>query len=172
MTTTCPECMQPMDEMCFSCGVFFEKPKFELSITTDTVKRITRSYLKVFHFKEILNEIQGRENITIHPDLLGTIKQLIPENENLNVASTRTILKPLKLHMLMPHSQYLINRLTNRPLPYIPREKENKLMCVTKQNGKIPLCLLVVTKTHIEIQIAVNYYFFLCLFFLKRFLRL
>ena len=33
----------------------------------------------------------------------------------------------------MPHSQYLINRLTNRPLPYIPREKENKLIQYFKQ---------------------------------------
>ena len=33
----------------------------------------------------------------------------------------------------MPHSQYLINRLTNRPSPYIPREKENKLIQYFKQ---------------------------------------
>ena len=117
----------------FSCGVFFEKPKFELSITTDTVKRITRSYLKVFHFKEILSEIQGRENITIHPDLFETIKQSVPPDIELNVASMRSILKPLKLHMLMPHSQYLINRITKRPLPYIPREKDNKLIQYFKQ---------------------------------------
>ena len=77
----CPECYQPIDEVCFDCGIFYEKPKFELSITADTVKRISRSYLKTFHFTEILSEIQGRENITIHPDLVETSKQLIPENE-------------------------------------------------------------------------------------------
>ena len=97
---TCPERYQPMDEVCYDCGVFFEKIKNALTINSDTVKRISRSYLKVFHFKEILSEIQGRENITIHPDLFETIKESVPPDIDLNVANMRSILKPLKLHML------------------------------------------------------------------------
>ena len=37
---TCPECMQPMDDICYDCGVFYEKKtKFELTVTSDIVKK-------------------------------------------------------------------------------------------------------------------------------------
>ena len=80
MLSVCPECRQEIEEICYDCGCFVEKVEL---ITTDFASRKRRSpkgYEKRFHFKDVLNQVQGTDKFEIGEDMLELIKKELPED--------------------------------------------------------------------------------------------
>ncbi len=84
----CPECQQPMTEgMCYECGIFFEKPVFEVHDLNNYNVQQKRDYKKLDHFKEVPEAtIQ-----TVREKLPGNLEH-VSDLTGINI--TRSILRP------------------------------------------------------------------------------
>ena len=78
----CPECHQviPEDGICKECGIFFVKPVYEIHDLRNYNVQQKRDYKKLDHFKEVLNQFQGKEMREIPGDVIQSVREKIPDN--------------------------------------------------------------------------------------------
>jgi hypothetical protein len=78
---SCPECQQDISEgMCYECGIFFEKPVFEVHDLHKYKVQQTRDYKKLDHFKEVLKQFQGKEMRDIPDKVIQCVRERLPFN--------------------------------------------------------------------------------------------
>jgi hypothetical protein len=116
----CPECHQPLPEgMCPNCVVFFEKPVFEVHDLNNYNVQQTRDYKKLDHFKEIVNQFQGKEMREIPEAVIQSVREKLPDNlehvtDLTGINITRIILCQHKLTNYSEHAQCIWTMASNR----------------------------------------------------------
>lgn len=94
------------------------------------------AYKKINHFNEWLAQFQAKETTDIPPDVYDSIRiELKKENiDPLTVKQKkiRETLKKLNLNKYYEHVPHILNRLSGKPAPKIPRETEEKLRIMFK----------------------------------------
>ena len=101
-----------MYKMCDDCGVFFDEQVFEVSDLSNYNIKHKRDYKKMDHFKEVLNQFQGREDKKIPEHVFTTVQDVLPEmletvSDVYGVKLTRIILRNSKLSKYTENSQLL-----------------------------------------------------------------
>ena len=73
----CPECHQviPEDGICQECGIYFEKPVHEVHDLQNYNVQQKRDYKKLDHFKEVLNQFQGKEMREIPEAAIQSVRE-------------------------------------------------------------------------------------------------
>ena len=128
----CPECQQPMTEgMCYECGVFFEKPVYEVHDLQNYNVQQKRDYKKLDHFKEVLNQFQGKEMREIPEAVIQAVREKLPENlehitDLTGINITRIILRKSKLSKYNENAHCIWAMASNRQPPYIKKLVEDK----------------------------------------------
>ncbi len=76
----CPQCRQQISggKMCDACGCFYEKQVFTIADLYNYNARPQNSYHKFYNFKEVLEQIQGREGKQIGLNILCQIRFELP----------------------------------------------------------------------------------------------
>ncbi len=135
----CPECHQPIGEMCFDCGVFFEKQAFVITDFSNFRVKHRRIYKRLDHFKEVLSQFQGKEGKNIPREVVEKVKaSLGPKDKNtITPLDVKLSLRKLKLNKYVENIFYLHHVLTGTPLPYIKREIEDKMIRLFKQIERV-----------------------------------
>ena len=135
---SCPECGKPIESMCDECGIFFERPEFEIGdLSTYNIKH-KRDYKKLDHFKEVLNQFQGKEDKVIPHEVFQTVEQNLPTmmetvSDTTGVELTRIILRKSKLSKYNENAQQIWSRISGRQPPYIKKLTEEKLIKYFRQ---------------------------------------
>ncbi len=80
MTTLHPECGQPFFEykMCEDCGVLYDEPKYLVYDLYNYNARPQRSYHRLDHFKEVLEQFHRREGKPTPATILRQIRHELP----------------------------------------------------------------------------------------------
>ncbi len=156
----CPECHQPVGEMCFDCGVFFEKHEFIITDFSNFRVKHRRIYKRLDHFKEVLCQFQGKEGKNIPHEVVEKVKaSMLKDKGDITLLDVKLSLRKLKLNKYVENIFYLHHVLTGTPLPYIKREIEDKMIRLFKQIERV-FC-----EARPRAQIArtsfLNYYFVL-----------
>jgi len=132
---SCPECHQiiPEDGVCQECGIFFDKPVFEVHDHHNYKVHQKRDYRKLDHFKEVLNQFQGKEMREIPVEIVQDVRDKLPYNlehitDLTGVNITRSILRKSKLTKFIENSHYIWAMASNRQPPYIKKLVEDKLI--------------------------------------------
>ena len=130
----CPECNKPMQQMCENCGIFFETQELEVyDLYNYTIKQ-SICYQKLTHFREVLNNFQGRECKYIPSRVIDIVKRELKDNiAYLNHIVLRTILKKHKLTKYVENVNSILFILTGVQPPFIPKLIEVKLIKYFKQ---------------------------------------
>ena len=128
----CPECKAPMYKMCDVCGVFYDEPVFEVTDLSNYNIKHKRDYKKMDHFKEVLNQFQGREDKHIPQTVLEIVRSNLPEmletvGDACGVNLTRIILRKSRLSKYTENSHSIWAKVSGRQPPYIKRLVEDKL---------------------------------------------
>ncbi len=124
--------------LCTHCGiqekilVDTDKPSYK-----DPPREISYfAYKKINHFNEWLAQFQAKETTDITPEVYEKIiNELKKENINFKTVKQKKIretLKKLNLNKYYEHVPHILNRLSGRPAPKIPRETEEKLRIMFK----------------------------------------
>ena len=112
--------------ICIKCGICTELKDTSSSninfseLTTIEYTNQPFCYQRLNHFKEWLNQLQGRE-VTVIPDtvidliLLEFKKQRIYNIDDINSIQIKSFLKKLKLSKYYEHVPNIITRITNKP---------------------------------------------------------
>jgi hypothetical protein len=131
----CPECNQPLPEdgMCQECGVFFEKPVFEVHDLQNYNIKQKRDYKKLDHFKGVLNQFQGKEMREIPEDVIQHVRENLPGNlENVSDLTgmniIRIILRKSKLSKYNENTHMIWSMVSGSQPPYIKKLVEDKLL--------------------------------------------
>ena len=130
----CPECQQPMTEgMCYECGIFFDKPVFEVHDLQNYNVQQKRDYKKLDHFKEVLNQFQGKEMREIPEAVIQSVREKLPENlehitDLTGINITRIILRKSNLSNYNENAHCIWAMASNRQPPYIKKLVEDKLI--------------------------------------------
>ncbi len=134
----CPECNKPMQKTCDICGVFFETQELEVyDLYNYTIKQSIR-YQKITHFREVLNNFQGRECKYIPSRVIDIVKRELKDNiAYLNHIVLRTILKKHKLTKYVENVNSILFILTGAQPPCIPKLIEVKLIKYFKQVAEV-----------------------------------
>ena len=125
--------------ICINCGLC--EPYIDTGINsinyddTSHLQPVTQpfSYQRKNHFKEWLNQLQGKE-VTVIPDsvvnlvLLEIKKERITNSEDITSDRIKKYLKKLKLNKYYEHIPNLINLITNKPPLTISNEFEEVLL--------------------------------------------
>mgnify|MGYP000300405818 FL=1 len=132
---SCPECHQiiPEDGICQECGIFFDKPVFEVHDLHNYKVQQKRDYKKLDHFKEVLNQFQGKEMRDIPDKVIQCIRERLPYNlehitDLTGVNITRCILRKSKLAKYIENAHSIWAMASNRQPPYIKKLVEDKLI--------------------------------------------
>lgn len=122
--------------VCYTCGSIFnnynnEKPEWNAYETAEYVKPF--SYKRSNHFKEWLNQIQGREGTNIPEDVLNLViteirKERINDKKQITYEKTKQFLKKLKLNKYYEHIPNIIHSITGNKQLVIDTELETKLI--------------------------------------------
>ena len=120
----CPSCYKPMIDMCYECGVFYDKPEYVVNDLQDYIPKYKRCYCRLDHFREIINQYQGKEGKDIPKHVIDKIKEEI-EKQPMTI---KQALRKLKLTKYVENSMYIDFVINNKPLPYIPKLIEEKLI--------------------------------------------
>lgn len=115
--------------ICYDCGnmdrySYGTVSEWNISETHEFIKPFT--YKRTNHFKEWLNQLQGKEGTTISTEVFNIIsrelqKQRITDKKDVNFNKIKEILKKLNLTKYYENIPYIINRLTNvKPLVVNP----------------------------------------------------
>ena len=129
----CPVCFQPMDKICYECGAFYDIQEYQVYDLYNYTPTTKRRYNRLDHFKEVLNQLQGKEGRVIPPDVIQTIKN---EINNIPVGRCMTIkqaLRKLKLTKYVENTNYLEYIINRKQLLFIPKLLEDKLIRYFKQ---------------------------------------
>ena len=119
----CPECQQPMTEgMCYECGIFFEKPVYEVHDLQNYNVQQKRDYKKLDHFKEVLNQFQGKDVREIPEDVIQAVREKLPENleqitDLTGINITRIILRKSNLSKYNENTHCIWAMASNRQPP-------------------------------------------------------
>ena len=130
----CPECHQVMPEgMCYECGAFFDTPVFEVHDLHNYNVQQKRDYKKLDHFKEVLNQFQGKEMREIPDQVIQHVRENMPDSlENVSdltgINLTRIILRKSKLSKYNENVHMIWSRVSGRQPPYIKKLVEDKLL--------------------------------------------
>ena len=125
----CPECFQPIDGMCYECGAFFETQDLRVYDLQNYTPKFKRLYCRLDHFKEVLNQLQGKEGRVITPDIIHKIKNEL-ENKPMTI---KQALRELKMTKYVENANYLDHIINNKILLYIPKLVEEKMIRFFKQ---------------------------------------
>jgi hypothetical protein len=130
----CPECQQAIPEgMCYECGVFFVKPVFEVHDLNNYNVQQQRDYKKLDHFKELLNQFQGKEMREIPEEVFTCVREKLPDNlehvsDQVGTNIIRIILRRSKLSKYNENAHSIWAAVSNRQPPYIKKLVEDKLV--------------------------------------------
>lgn len=130
----CPECHQPMDKMCDECGISFDEPEFVVHDLYNYMPHSTRNYKREDHFKEVLNQFQGKEGKDLPPDVLERINV---EHQKDTTVPIKTVLRRLKLTKFVENERAIEFALFGKQPPYIPRLVEEKVVRMFKQVNRL-----------------------------------
>jgi hypothetical protein len=119
--------------MCYECCVFFETPVFVVNDLHNYKVHQKRDYKKLDHFKEVLNQSQGKEMREIPEDVMQCIREKLPENlehvsDLTGINITRIILRKSKLSKYSDNANCIWATVSNRQRPYIKKLVEDKLI--------------------------------------------
>ena len=120
----CPECYQPIDQMCPECGIHFDEQEYQVYDLQNYMPRVKRCYSRLDHFKEVLNQYQGKEGRDIPNNVVDKIKDKI----NTKPMTIKEALRELKMTKYVENTNYLEFIINSKPLPYIPKLIEEKLI--------------------------------------------
>ena len=131
----CPECQQPFPEdgICTECGIFFEKPVFEIHDFHNYNVQHKRDYKKLDHFKEVLSQFQGKEGRDIPMFVIDHVRDNLPEtleglSDTEGILLTRSILHKSDSSKYNENAHMIWSMVSGRQPPYIPRLIEDKLI--------------------------------------------
>lgn len=131
----CPECRQPMEKMCEECGIYFDEPDLVVHDLYNYAPHPARNYRREDHFKEVLNQFQGKEGKELTQDLLQTIST---EHQKDTRIPIKTVLRKLKLTKYVENERAIEFALFGKQPPYIPRMVEEKLLRSFRQITRGP----------------------------------
>jgi hypothetical protein len=119
--------------MCYECGIFFDTPVFEVHDLHNYKVQQTRDYKKLDHFKEVLNQFQGKEMREIPDEVIKWVRERIPDNlehvsDPIGINITRIILRKSKLTKYSENAHCIWAMASNRQPPYIKKLVEDKLV--------------------------------------------
>ena len=131
----CPECHQviPEDGICQECGIFFEKRVFEVHDLQNYNVQPKRDYKKLDHFKEVLNQFQGKEMREIPEAVIQSVRERLPDNlehitDLTGINITRIILRKSNLSRYNENAHCIWAAVSYRQPPYIKKLVEDKLI--------------------------------------------
>lgn len=145
---TCSECNNEMflDAnnifVCNSCGntdisVVEQDQKYQMNFLSNIETQRCSVYQRKNHFKEWLNQIQGRESNEVPQEVIDMI--IVELNKihydnlaNLDPNCVRKILKKLNLSKYYENIYNIINRINGLPPPILSKETEDRLMRLFK----------------------------------------
>lgn len=128
MTRLCPECAQPLNGMCESCGIFYDEPELIVTDLYNYKAKPQRCYKREDHFKEVLYQLQGKEGKDVPKEILETVTNHLPDPLSTNVTEIRAVLRKLKLTKYVENVFYITFAITGQEPPFIPRESEDKMI--------------------------------------------
>ena len=119
--------------MCYECGVFFEKPVFEVHDLQNYNVQQKRDYKKLDHFKEVFNQFQGKEMREIPEVVIQSVREKLPENleqitDLTGINITRIIWRKSNLSKYNENAHCIWAMASNRQPPYIKKLVEDKLI--------------------------------------------
>jgi hypothetical protein len=119
--------------MCYECGIFFDTPVYEVTDLHNYKVYQKRDYKKLDHFKEVLNQFQGKEMRDIPDKVIQCIRERLPYNlehvsDQTGINITRIILRQSKMTKYSENSHYIWALASNRQPPYIKKLVEDKLI--------------------------------------------
>ena len=121
---------------CGSCKQHYDYSTNGMNYTDSThVETVSQpfSYQRKNHFKEWLNQLQGKE-VTVIPDtvinlvLLEIKKERITNSDDITSVRIKKYLKKLKLNKYYEHIPNLISKITNKPPLIITKDFEEVLL--------------------------------------------
>lgn len=138
---SCPSCGEA-EEVMISC----DKPSYQ-DVPNDT-GRAQFTYDRMHHFRELLNQAQGKESTNISSDIFNAIKREIKkqrlEPHELNKSIIKKILQKLDLTSKYEHVSQILYKLNPNSTLTFSQETEDKLcymfMCI--QEPYIEICKL------------------------------
>ena len=154
----CPMCREPMTEMCEECGVFYERQEFIVTDLRNFKIKRRSVYKRLDHFKEVLNQFQGKEGRDIPKIVIERLRENM-KKESPTLYDVRQSLRKLKLNKYVENVLYIHHVLTGTPLPYIRMEIEDKMIRLFKQLERV--FGLVRSRVPFARTSFLNYYFVL-----------
>ena len=135
----CPECREAMiDEVCYECGVFYEKQEFVVTDLSNYKVRHKRIYKRLDHFKEVLCQFQGKEGKHIPQEVIEGIRDNMAKDKgSITLLDIKQSLRKLKLNKYVENIFYIQHVLAGTTLPYIRREAEDKMVRLFKQVERV-----------------------------------
>ena len=134
----CPACGEPMTDICYECGAFYEKQEFIVTDLSNYKVRHKRVYKRLDHFKEVLCQFQGKEGKHIPAEVLERIKASVgKEKDKITALDIKQSLRRLKLNKYVENIFYIQHVLAGTPLPYVRREVEDKMVRLFKQVERV-----------------------------------
>ena len=136
---SCPECHKPMseNEMCDECGCFFEKQEFAAYDLYNYHRRTKRVYHRLDHFKEVLNQFQGREGKHIPTETLEQIKAQITNPNEATALDVKAAMRRLRLTRYMENAPFVLFAVSGKQPPYIPRMVEGRIVRMFKAIDRV-----------------------------------
>ena len=134
----CPTCGDPVDDVCYECGAFYEKQEYIVTDLSNYKVRRKRTRKRLDHFKEVLCQFQGKEGKHIPMEVLERIKASVgKEKDKITALDIKQSLRRLKLNKYVENIFYIQHVLAGTPLPYVRREVEDKMVRLFKQIERV-----------------------------------
>ena len=108
----CPSCYKPMIDMCYDCGVFYVKPEYVENDLQNYNPKHKRCYNRLDHFREVLNQQQGKEGKEIPTHVIDKVKAEI-EKQPMRI---KQALRKLKMTKYVENSMYIDCLINNKPV--------------------------------------------------------
>lgn len=122
--------------ICFNCGLTEQSnisnlPEWNHAETHEYIKPY--SYKRTNHFKEWINQIQGREGTAIPPDVINLLvqeikKERLRDKSLVTYAKIKEFLKKLKLNKYYEHIPNIIHKITGNKQLIINNDLQIKLV--------------------------------------------
>ena len=122
--------------ICYNCGLtacynISNTPEWNYSETHEYFKPY--SYKRTNHFKEWVNQIQGREGTFIPPEVINSLileikKERLTDKSLITYCKIKEFLKKLKLNKYYEHIPNIIHKITDNKQLIINPELEAKLV--------------------------------------------
>ena len=134
----CPVRGDPVEDMCYECGAFYEKQEYKVTDLSNYKVRHKHRCKRLDHFKEVLCQFQGKEGKHIPAEVLERIKASVgKEKEKITALDIKQSLRRLKLNKYVENIFYIQHVLAGTPLPYVRREVEDKMVRLFKQVERV-----------------------------------